>query len=277
MGPASDDELRTLRERAYGPGADILDDAAALARLHELEAAQRVAEAPRPPVTHAAGPLLDAASRPGPVAAADPATDVAADPQTNPATDPVPGAESLGGAPSPVTAAPADGGADATASADRPARSSRRTAWLWVGSVVAALIVGAGLSAATSSVAGGRVAVLAEDEPSAWPTNLFGDVQEGSQIFEPFHGVRTLVVQNAWGGPDTGLSCVFVVREEGEAEPASNTAILTTGCGGAGFAPTASFEVTDASPPELRDRFPVGTGVRIVIEGDEAHVFARTP
>ena len=33
-----EDELATLRERAYGPGADILDDPDALARLHELEA-----------------------------------------------------------------------------------------------------------------------------------------------------------------------------------------------------------------------------------------------
>ena len=33
-----EDELAALLERAYGPGADILDDPDALARLHELEA-----------------------------------------------------------------------------------------------------------------------------------------------------------------------------------------------------------------------------------------------
>jgi hypothetical protein len=259
---APNDELRRLRERAYGPGADIHDDAEALARLHELEVAQRLAE---PPLPAAMDPMLD------------PAPDGEADPASDPESDHAPDRRALDDAPVPPGGDPQEGEPDATAQDDRPARLSRRTRWLWAGSVAAALIVGAGLTMATSSVAGGRVAVLAEDEPSAWPANMFGDAQEGSQIFQPFHGVRALVVQNAWGNSDTGLSCVFVVRAEGEDDAAPTTEILTTGCGDAGFAPTASFEVTDASPDELRDRFGVGTGLRIVIEGDEAHVFARTP
>jgi hypothetical protein len=40
------DELERLRRRAYGPGADIIEDAAAQARLSELEAAQRRQPAP---------------------------------------------------------------------------------------------------------------------------------------------------------------------------------------------------------------------------------------
>ena len=52
------DELERLRRRAYGPDADIAGDAAAQARLSELEAAQR-----RQPT-----PVVDAAARvPAPV------------------------------------------------------------------------------------------------------------------------------------------------------------------------------------------------------------------
>jgi hypothetical protein len=47
------DELERLQRRAYGPGADIAGDAAAMARLSELEAAQRqpnpVVDAPAAP------------------------------------------------------------------------------------------------------------------------------------------------------------------------------------------------------------------------------------
>src|SRR5688572_7114748 len=47
------DELERLQRRAYGPGADIAGDAAAMARLSELEAAQRepnpVVDAPTAP------------------------------------------------------------------------------------------------------------------------------------------------------------------------------------------------------------------------------------
>lgn len=45
--PEESDELERLRRRAYGPGADIAGDAAAQARLTELEAAQ---PRPRTPV-----------------------------------------------------------------------------------------------------------------------------------------------------------------------------------------------------------------------------------
>ena len=43
---AESDELQRLRRRAYGPDADIAGDAAAQARLSELEAAQRAQLSP---------------------------------------------------------------------------------------------------------------------------------------------------------------------------------------------------------------------------------------
>ena len=56
-GSEESDELQRLQRRAYGPNADITGDAAAQARLSELEAAERRERAP-----------IDAAALPGPVA-----------------------------------------------------------------------------------------------------------------------------------------------------------------------------------------------------------------
>ena len=60
MGDSLDDELAALRARAYGPDADIHDDAAALARLRELEEqehAHRLRTPPMPPLPVAKSPM----------------------------------------------------------------------------------------------------------------------------------------------------------------------------------------------------------------------------
>lgn len=247
---APDDELRALRERAYGPDADIDDDPAALARLRELESAQAVPDAAPP------APLVRF-DDPAPATAEDvptsdpPATDAAAD-------DP---------APEPGSEEPAPPGG----------RLPRRTIWLWAGSVALALVVGAAATMATSSVMGNRVAVLGEADVSQWPAGMFGEPQEGARVFETFHGIRVIVVPNVWGAPGSDITCMFVVRADGEGGTQPPNEILTTGCGDPAFAPTASFSVTEASPDALLEQFTVGTGVRVVLAGDEVHVFARTP
>lgn len=235
---STDDELRTLRERAYGPTADIHDDPVALARLRALEAAETEARIP--------------------VQIAEPASPVesASDPERgpDPETDPGPEPE------------PAPTG-----------RLPRRTIWLWAASVAAALLLGAAITTATSAIVADRVAVLPETDLAEWPTNVFGDAQEGARIFEAYEGIRVLVVPNAWGSPSAEITCLFVVRADGADGSAASNEILTTGCAGEAFSPTASFTVTDASPADLRERFPVGTGVRVVVSGNEAQVFARAP
>lgn len=252
------DELRLLRERAYGPGADIHDDPVALARLRELEEAGAWTDA--------------AASEP---AGFEPALPEPAspDPAASPAAE-VEGSVEVG-------RADAGGISPDLAEGDppvRPAPISRRLAWLWAASVVVALVVGAAITMATSSLGGNRVAVLAETGVSEWPTGMFGDAQEGARVFEAFAGIRVLVVPNLWGSPTAGTTCMFVVEAQEDAESTQQPGeILTTGCGGGAFAPAASFAVTEGSPDELRERYAVGTGVRVVVEGDEAHVFVRTP
>jgi hypothetical protein len=257
---SSGDELRMLRERAYGPSADIHDDPAALARLRELEAATTVPE----PVPQGLAGAPDAAATAS-VDLGEPEVQNGFEPQPEAASEP----EQTPGDP--------DTPADPPADAEAPKRSglSRRTKLLWAGSVVVALIVGAAITMTTSSFGAGRVAVLAEADLSDWPTETFGDPQEGSRVFDSFDGLRVLVVPNAWGNPEAGVTCVFVVqsRESGAETPSGE--ILTMGCGNETQPATASFAVNETAPEELRNRFPVGTALRVVLEGDEVHVFAR--
>lgn len=252
---STDDELRALRERAYGPTADIHEDPAALARLHALEEerAHRDAAPPAP-----AGIELDTEADIEAGIDADAAPD-----------DPLP-RDTVEAEQEPTEPPDAHDGPTSTR------RLARRTVWLWAGSIVAALILGAAIWMATSAIVADRVAVLPEVDVTEWPTSMFGDPQEGARVFDAFEGIRVLVVPNAWGSPGADITCLFVVRAADEDGSATNE-ILTTGCGSEAFAPTASFTVTDASPAGLRDRFPAGTGIRVVVEGDEAQVFARTP
>lgn len=100
------DELQRLRRRAYGPNADIAEDAAAQARLSELEAAQRRARAP---VVDAAAvlpapvservPVPDPleASRPAPTSIPQPVNGASAehDPDEGPVTEHDPAGTSI--------------------------------------------------------------------------------------------------------------------------------------------------------------------------------------
>jgi hypothetical protein len=256
-----DEELRSLRERAYGPGADIHDDPVALARLNELEAA-----AEREPAVERAGaaPRDDADAGPTP----------SEDPEAEASVPPVPSAPD----------------ADQPEAADREAaepqagrgrRLTRRVAWLWAGSVVLALFVGAALALAMASWSGERAAVLAETDISDWPELSFGEPEEGSRIFEDYLGLTPVIVPNALGSDNQQrVPCMFVVilsDYDGGDPPGTAATTVTAGCASGAFPPVASFTVTDASPESLREQLPVGTSVRFTIEGDEAHVAVRRP
>ena len=267
-----DDELRALRERAYGPGADIHDDPVALARLDELE---RSVSAERPSAVgtshHQADPGEDDART-----AADGAFD---DGWSGPPDDPVdPRDDAMRSSVEP--APPTDPTPTDTPTDPAPrfpaSRLSRRTKGIWTASVIVALIAGAALTMATTAAADGRVAVLAEADPDEWPVDFFGEPQEGSRVFEEFLGLRVLMVPNAWGSTRYGINCVFVTKV-GDSEAGSPGDLITTGCGGGRYPPSAAFPVTDASPEALRERFPIGTSLKVVLQGSQVEVFARTP
>lgn len=321
MTPEDEQELRRLRERAYGPAADILDDPAALERLRELERAfdaHAAASVARDAATSDRGgdpASSDDPAREGddddqpPAGGAEPVVlgYEAADPRDPEARRPGdPDAHRYGdpghhgdtgyhgdpGDADPVGAgAPRTGGGEAsgTGAADdpenAPARArptlSRRTAWLWAASVVVALIVGAALSLAMPSWSGERAAVLAEADIDDWPSLSFGEPEEGSRIFEDYFGLTPVLVPSALGSDNQQrVPCMFVViltDYDGGDPPGTAGSTVSAGCADGAFPPAASFLVTDASPEPLREELPVGTSVRITIEGDEAHVSVRRP
>lgn len=251
MDAATEDELRMLRRRAYGPGADIATDPAALDRLRQLEPAAARVDAPVDPP---AAPELAGAELPPPDTT-----------ESSPeAEDPAPSDVPPG--PSPQE--------EAEAETPRRSRLSRRTILLWVASVVAALLVGAGITSFMSAT-GGRVASIAEADITEWPTDFFGDPRDGASVFEAYEGLQMLVLPNAWGDPNADLPCLFVMRTDRDEGTPTASGIVTLGCGAGDFPPTASFTVTARSPQALRDRFAEGTDLRIVLAGDEVHVYAR--
>lgn len=263
MTSAQEDELRALRERAYGPAADILSDPVALARLQELEDAAEPGDAER---------AVERESIARPIGTADEAArgrEVGEDPE--PAED-----ERDASVPAAVAA---DDLPPEPAPPVRRYRLPRRITWLWAASVLVALIAGAAITMATAPWSGERVAVLAERDADDWPSLSFGEPVDGSRVFEDFFGLTPLIVPDSLGSDgQERVPCLFVVilsDYDGGDPPGTAATTVTAGCASGAFAPTASFTVTDASPATLREQFPPGTSVQVTVVGDEAQVSVR--
>lgn len=285
------DELRALRERAYGPSADIHDDPIAIARLRALEAAADRDAAPRrepehdPAIEPDSGPAIEPES--GPATVQDSGTDHDHDGMTRAETRVAAratadaGGEASGAPPSDETAPLGDDPAQQRQLSEGRGRLPRKIGWLWATSAAFALVAGvvAGVTAATW--AGERTAVLAEADISDWPALSFGEAEEGSRIFEDYLGLTPVIVPNALGSDNQErVPCMFVVilsDYDGGDPPGTAATTVTAGCAAGAFPPVASFTVTDASPAALREALPVGTSVRFAVEGDEAHVTVRRP
>lgn len=268
------DELRALRERAYGPGADIHGDPAALQRLHELEGLVLVG----------AG---DAASVDHDVAVVDPVTDAGTQ---SPHADglggalpPSPGFSDTSPDPSetdaaapgtPTSPAPSDPSEESEESgaevASAPWWRTRRTL-LWLGALVVAVALAV---AATVWVMQGRahaVAVLSVDEDGEWPRDFFGQKPEGALLFEDFFGLTVLVLPEVWGGRAT-TSCLYVIETT-----TPNQMVSTVACSAGDFPPTAGLAVPPAAPEAMLDRFPEGTALQFVQRGPQVFVYSHAP
>ena len=291
------DELRALRERAYGRDADIQDDPDALARLRELEAQVSFAPPSVPPgstTPAAVGDEADGIGGDGSRRLPDgEGTDAAA---LRSGITPVDGAEGSATAadagPSPASrAAATDAGessaADAVAAAapgepsladdgaraeqGTPPRSRwwrRRTRLLWAASVAAGVLVGVSLTLAVQAAGAGKVATLDEDADGEWPNQFFGDRPTDAVVFDEFHGLSVLTFRQP-AQPGSAQTCLYIVMPPGGFGAGT--------CAADAFAPTASLEVGPDSPDELLDRFPRGTALQFVLEGSSVQVFAREP
>jgi hypothetical protein len=245
-----DGELRLLQARAYGPHADIQFDADALRRLRELEGKSE----PRGEIT--AG-RADAAQR-APVPEAAPA-----------ALEPADALDAL--EPLEPTAPPKK---------RRPGirLDPRLIAALALAAaiVVAALLVhghvrSVPLQAGTTQVARLHVA------PDYQVPGVFGSPDDGFEVaaFEPFHGVRPIVIgAPGAAGMTAGDKCIGVYPEDTLASATSNSfeGPAWSGCGAGAFPAAVQLGLTTDLPAELRSAFPKGTALQFVYDKEHKEV-----
>ena len=252
-----DDELRALRERAYGPGADIDGDPEALIRLRELEDRARELE--------------DRARDEAPPAEPPAETEPADDPEPDAPARVDPDPTSRDDEPEAVEEA-SDDPSDATEET-APATPQRRRKWmplLWVGSVLVAALIGAAAAVTLQPMLAGRVATLDVDDNPDWPENFFGGQPDEGVVYDDFLGLTPITVPQDFGNATDGV-CLYVIDDR------PTQAMTTAGCAAGTFPATASLLVNADSPPDLLNRFDEGTGLQFSLEGDKVVVFADTP
>lgn len=254
MDAATEEELRRLRARAYGPTADIHQDPGAMRRLQELEAFRRRRSA--------AGPEVEATAE----AEHDPERD-----QT--LTD-------LGLQPSPTT----DSEDESPAPSDR---SPRRRTGRWIFAVLTSAALAAGATAAVIWVIPVRVSAgapqVATLEPSLTlevPPQWFGAAPDAA-VFE-FYGLTLFESEYSpnsgiLGGEDRCFSVVnsdqVPTKEDFDASSWSVNGQIYSDCSMGSFPATVEVPIDGDSPDSLRARYPEGTAVQFVLDGDRIGVF----
>ncbi|MDF2580672.1 MAG: hypothetical protein K0S49_2251 [Microbacterium sp.] len=287
MDTATLDELRALRARAYGPSADIDQDPAALRRLHELEARQKPGVASDAvAVVHAvaASAEPESAASPEPTAQDEPAL-----PQA-PAPRPIPPPTRYvddGDAESPAGEHVVEE-ADSTPAGADPAPPKHglrlRTRLLWVLSVVGAAAVAAGVTYAVTSMAPVSVSSGAEQiatlEPDALvdiPAGWFG-AGLSSAAYE-YYGLTLFEAAGGFSSGGNGTDCFAVVATDqlpaadADTNSWSMNGPIYSGCRVGVFPATVQFAIDSNSPEDLRARFPDGSALQFVRDGDRIGVF----
>jgi hypothetical protein len=240
MVTANDDELQALRQRAYGPNADIHLDQRAIQRLRELEDGIRAYE----PVAPAESPV---------------ATAEGLEPHSRPVEQAVP-----------IEHAPRRSVMEWL----RPLWSVRRSNVLIVLGVIAvgaffavALIVVQRVQTDPLQVGAIQVARLSVDSAYNLPAFFVGaNSTQDSKVegFQEFHGLRTVFV------PDPGNGdCLQVYPSTDITNPKANTfsGQLFQGCAAGAFPAIVQLKV-DATglPSDLRSAFPNSAALQFVYD-----------
>lgn len=239
-------ELRRLRARAYGPDADITGDpvaAARLAALEELERQERLAPAPPPPP--GAEPAASSAEDDG---AEDDRADDDGDPREH-----------------------------------RPLVRSRRTLWVWAISLAAVTALASAATALSltfvpvpTSVGAPQVGTL-EPDPDAETPAVFGQRTGAERAFKDFYGVTAFAGYAQVDATENRSPCVYLLEtrevSEQEARGVSGNFVYG-GCGAGIFPATVEFVVAEGMPDAFVERFPIGTSVQFVFDGENVGVFA---
>jgi hypothetical protein len=269
---AVDEELRTLRARAYGPHADITEDPAAARRLHELEAqrsarrSESMASAPATPVGTEVAP--------GDERMPDDATPCVY-------IEAAPDLDTLFPAPPQPPASAAE--TMAPPETFGPRRYRRRTLWI-AAATTAALAAGityAAVSFAPVSASSGapQISTLAPTNAIEVPVGFIGAVED-SPAFE-FHGLTLFLGSGGYSGPAAPDSaCLMAVGSDQIPAPDDYTAeswsidgFIYSGCEVGVFPATIEIPLTSDAPAELRETFPDATALQFVLDGDRVGVF----
>lgn len=303
------EELARLRARAYGPDADIGGDPAALARLDELEDQDRRQRSTVPDAS-----LSRSASASTTAVPVDPRSSEPSDPRASadgerggdetdpafPAVDAdaaegarVDGTLDAGDARGDADALDAGGarGSEPEASTSsffrrllrrRPPVRSQRSLWLWAGTVaVVAAVASAATAVGTTFAPVSRSAGVAQVDtlqidPSFVPPPLFWPTPDGVTGYRDFFGMTAVVGSLRVYSDDSENTCLYLVPSEDIADTDSSYrgGQVYGGCGAGVFAPTAQLVVSDDQPAALRERFPVGTSLQFVLDGERIGVFS---
>ncbi|GAA4349191.1 hypothetical protein GCM10023087_14610 [Microbacterium rhizosphaerae] len=259
MTDAVPDELGALRERAYGPSADIHEDPEAMRRLEELEAAQSPSRYERTD----AGPREVVGVRPSsppPIVSSESPDADQTDRSLEPGDD----------APTPVAAPP--GGV-----------SPRLWRWvpaLWIVSILVAFGIGAAATSiwavtAFAPITRGpaiphHVAVLSE-APDPAPSGTLG--LSGLRSFGDFYGLSILSPSPGTIGPRSSR-CLIVMKTADYQDSASDVrGPVNFSCSAGRFPATVVMSVEADAPTELRAIFRTGTALQFVLDGSRVGVF----
>lgn len=241
MSDRIDEELELLRERAYGPNADIRDDPSALQRLRHLEGhgatveelLDGVEKIPLPDPAASGSPIDTDTERPTSSAYAD-------EPRT---TTP---------RPTPIAAALALAGAAILA-----VITSATTA-----AIVRAESPYADVQFVTS---------LPAQDNTTWPSSL-GEPKAGDKRYADFLGY-TVFFRETTSETGAGTDCLSVLTPDNAQRDPARGAVVTT-CGAAAFPPATTLVVSETSPPSVLNYYRIGTVLQFVQNGSRVDVYA---
>ncbi|WP_150958445.1 hypothetical protein [Microbacterium testaceum] len=244
------EELRLLRARAYGPGADIVDDPIAVARLSDLEERER--QERLPPAPRQVPAQAASSSR---VAAGTAADDDDEDDE-----------------------------GDGEGPRERPPLvGSKRRLWAWA---ISLAVVAALASAATAltvtfvpvtAAAGApQVDTLVPDPDSTVPP-VFGQRTGAERGYEDYYGIAAFTGRASTDATDNRNPCLYLLDADelsADGTRGFRGNFVYGGCGAGVFPATVQFVVADGMPDAFVRRFPIGTSVQFVFDGENVGVFS---
>jgi hypothetical protein len=287
MSTAADEELRALRARAYGPTADIENDPAALRRLQQLEAMRQ----PRVAVDDAVVPAPEAETvrHVEPIRPAEPVRGETGSGRR--AQDSVEDAlDVFAGAP----AEPSEPVSARERSAERLSAwfSARTSRIVWLAAIVAAAALSAAaVSAAvtfalvkispvsSTSTGAPQIATLEATSVLEIPAGWMG-AGPSSAVFD-FYGLALIESTGGYFNGSVGADCLTVARADqvpekddfDVSEGWSYDGPTYTGCAVGTFPATVEVPFDSNIPKELSERFPSGTALQFVYDGERIGVF----